>query len=181
MLLDEITAFLDLPRRIGIMHLLSSLAHAQGLGIVVSTHDLELALRTADRLWLFSANRLRVGAPEDLVLRGAFDEAFVSDGLEFDRDHGTFTSHAAGRGLVAVIGEGLAVRWTARAVERAGYMVAAVDQATTLRVEVNEARDPHWLLVRADTVEPIATLEMLVARLRVASAHDASAASADRL
>ncbi len=52
MILDEITAFLDLPRRIEIMRILRDLAHKRDGGIVVSTHDLDLALATADPVWL---------------------------------------------------------------------------------------------------------------------------------
>ena len=52
MILDEVTAFLDLPRRVEIMQLLRKLAHETNKAILLSTHDMDLALRSADRLWL---------------------------------------------------------------------------------------------------------------------------------
>ncbi|MEO0562833.1 MAG: ABC transporter ATP-binding protein, partial [Chloroflexota bacterium] len=70
MLLDEPTAFLDLPRRAEVMGLLRNLAAQTGRAILLSTHDLDLALRTADKLWLMSEGAVRVGTPEDLVLSG---------------------------------------------------------------------------------------------------------------
>lgn len=50
MLLDEPTAFLDYPSKVETMSLLANLAHEMGKIIVASTHDLDIALRTADRL-----------------------------------------------------------------------------------------------------------------------------------
>ena len=52
MLLDEPTAFLDLPRRVEIMHILRQLARDTQRAILLSTHDLDLALRNADKIWL---------------------------------------------------------------------------------------------------------------------------------
>ena len=67
MILDEPTAFLDLPRRAEIMALLQDLAHSTGKAILLSTHDLDLALRCADRIYLLPVEgALQTGAPEDL-------------------------------------------------------------------------------------------------------------------
>ena len=64
LLLDEPTAFLDLPRRVEIMQLLRQLAYDTGSAVLLSTHDLDLALRCADRLWLLPAGGpLETGAP----------------------------------------------------------------------------------------------------------------------
>ncbi|MDY4410980.1 MAG: ABC transporter ATP-binding protein [Prevotella sp.] len=49
-LLDEPTAFLDYGSKVETMRLLSDLAHRMDKLIVASTHDLEIALHTADRL-----------------------------------------------------------------------------------------------------------------------------------
>ncbi len=56
-LLDEPTAFLDFPSKVEIMLLLSCLAHEMGKTIFLSTHDLDLALQTADRLWLMKRGK----------------------------------------------------------------------------------------------------------------------------
>ena len=53
--LDEPTAFLDYPSKVDMLMLLRQLAHDTGKTIFLSTHDLELALQLADRLWLLSA------------------------------------------------------------------------------------------------------------------------------
>jgi iron complex transport system ATP-binding protein len=68
MLLDEPTAFLDAPSRVDVMGLLRQLARDQGLAVVLATHELDLALRTADTVWLVTPTReLRVASPSTLV------------------------------------------------------------------------------------------------------------------
>lgn len=120
-ILDEPTAFLDLPHRIEILCLLRDLARTQ-CAILLSTHDLDLALRTADVVWLLSPGKpLLVGAPEDLVLRGAFDAAFSRQFVTFDPLAGAFKPKANPGAHVAVMGHGLHAVWTERALERAGY------------------------------------------------------------
>lgn len=67
--LDEPTAFLDYPSKVEILRLLGRLSRDFGKTIFLSTHDLELALRVADRVWLMSKpGRLQTGSPEDLVI-----------------------------------------------------------------------------------------------------------------
>ncbi len=81
LVLDEPTAYLDLPGRVEVMDLLAGLARA-GSAVVVSTHDLDLALRAATRVWLLDrGGELRCGTPAGLLSAGAFQTAFASDEL----------------------------------------------------------------------------------------------------
>jgi ABC-type cobalamin/Fe3+-siderophores transport system ATPase subunit len=76
LVLDEPTAFLDAPSRAGLVQLLRRLAGEHNLTIVMSTHDLDLALREADRAWLLGAGGTLVdGTPDDLSgqLNSVFD------------------------------------------------------------------------------------------------------------
>ncbi len=124
MLLDEPTAFLDLPRRVEVMDLLRQLASENGQAILLSTHDLDLALRNADRLWLLSADgELFDGAPEDLILNGAFERVFSAEGVTFDRERGSFHTRQEACGRLRLEGDGVAAFWTRRALERIGYAV----------------------------------------------------------
>ncbi|MBC7810485.1 MAG: ABC transporter ATP-binding protein, partial [Burkholderiales bacterium] len=118
MLLDEPTAFLDLPRRVEIMRTLRELARSTGRAILLSTHDLDLALRSADRIWLMPlGGQLQTGAPEDLVLSGAFEAAFRGEGVDFDRATGSFRVSSRNGARVILTGQGLEAVWTARALE----------------------------------------------------------------
>lgn len=65
LLLDEPSAFLDYPSRHELMQVLQRLAHQQGKTILLSTHDVELALTHADHLWLLKEGHLQQFAPQD--------------------------------------------------------------------------------------------------------------------
>jgi len=125
-ILDEPTAFLDLPRRAEIMSVLRRLAHDMGRAVLLTTHDLELAVRNADHVWLFGGDQqIAVGAPEDLILSGAFAAAFDSGGIHFHPETGAFTISGGVRGAIRVIGAGVRALWTERALERAGYAIVS--------------------------------------------------------
>lgn len=66
-LLDEPTAFLDFGSKVELLSLLQRLAHGQGKTIILSTHDLPLALRLCDSLWLINPDRsITEGTPQAL-------------------------------------------------------------------------------------------------------------------
>ncbi|MCF7221121.1 ABC transporter ATP-binding protein [Marilutibacter chinensis] len=122
MLLDEITAFLDLPSRVTIIDTLRRIAAEQGVAIVLSSHDLELSLQTADRLWLLpGGGRFVDGAPEDVALSGAVGSAFDQENLAFSLDSGRFESAMAAGRCVHVEGDDVATLWLSRALRRCGY------------------------------------------------------------
>ena len=67
-LLDEPTAHLDLNNRLEVMGLLRTLAHKSNKAILVSTHELDLAIQTADMIWLAGPDKnITTGIPEDLI------------------------------------------------------------------------------------------------------------------
>jgi iron complex transport system ATP-binding protein len=79
-LLDEPTAHLDLPHRILILRLLRQLAHEQGKTILISTHELDLALALSDRIMLMTPGRgIQLDTPEALKKADAFTPAFGMD------------------------------------------------------------------------------------------------------
>ena len=151
MILDEITAFLDLPRRVEIMRLLRRLAHQHGCAILLSSHDLELALRCADRIWLMpkgggsAGTRIYTGAPEDLVLDGAFESVFASEGITFDRDAGHFKLHEATVGDAVLSGQGTIAVWTARALERLGYRLQPAGSGDVYVDVLDDGGIPVWV------------------------------------
>jgi iron complex transport system ATP-binding protein len=164
MLLDEPTAYLDLPRRVEILRTLRDLAHDTQCAILLSTHDLDLALRTADQIWLVSEGSLHIGAPEDLILNGAFEAAFRSTGIEFDRLTGSFHIHTPAAHTVQLIAEGINALWTQRALERAGFAVA--HQPANFRISVTTQGKTHWQLSIHGETFMCDSLYAVVQRLR---------------
>jgi iron complex transport system ATP-binding protein len=118
-LLDEPTIYLDAPSRIELFALARSLARDSGKALVLSTHDLDLALDSADRLWLMGPTSalparpsptslgapgrsadgaqsfFAEGLPEELALSGALGAAFSTPSLSYDAASGGFRPGAA--------------------------------------------------------------------------------------
>ena len=76
-ILDEPTAFLDVTSRFDTMTMLKELAREQNKAILLSTHDLEMALRLSDRLWLLNSTSTDPSLPQ--LLCGTPDQ-FSADG-----------------------------------------------------------------------------------------------------
>jgi iron complex transport system ATP-binding protein len=130
-LLDEPTVYLDAPSRIELFALARSLARKEGKALVLSTHDLDLALDSADRLWLMGpasslpagrpaptifeapgipANNAQSffddGLPEELALSGTLGAALSTSTMIYEAATGAFRSSAARPP------EPLAIEWT---------------------------------------------------------------------
>lgn len=93
LMLDEPTAFLDAPSRIEIFDLAQRLAHQSNKAVILCTHEIELALRSADEIWILDrAHRFAAGSPFVIARSGAIDRAFNLPGVYFDAQSGTFRS-----------------------------------------------------------------------------------------
>jgi iron complex transport system ATP-binding protein len=177
LVLDEPTAFLDAPARVEVFHIVRDLAHSSGKAVVLSTHDIDHALRYADRLWLMDReHRFRSGAPEDLVMSGCIGRAFDGLGFRFDPSSGSFKSADLGSPLsVDIRGVPGASRiWTERLAERLGLVVAREGNAgptTVARIVVTEAEGgPLFEVSYLDASDP-----GLARRLEAASYAELSA------
>jgi iron complex transport system ATP-binding protein len=164
MLLDEPTAFLDLPRRVELMSILRDLAHRENLALLLSTHDLDLALRFADRLWLMDGDgRLIQGAPEALALNGQFAEVFASENLDWDASSGSFRTHPVACLNVQLDGEGLPRIWTQRALERLGFGVATEGDKVAFSIQIAAG---IWRVERGTQQFNFDTVEALIDWIR---------------
>ena len=83
-LLDEPTAFLDLPNRYELCSLLQRLAHDEGKCVVFSTHELDIALSLADSIALVDTPALRHLPTVEMVNSGNIERLFDSDYVSFD-------------------------------------------------------------------------------------------------
>lgn len=84
-LLDEPTAFLDYPSKVEVLLLLKRLAHDTNKTIFLTTHDVEMALQTADRLWILDRHgSLSVGTPRELAASGSIGRYLQRADVAFD-------------------------------------------------------------------------------------------------
>ena len=162
MLLDEPTAFIDLPRRVELMRLLRDLAHRENLSIVLSTHDLDLAIRTADRLWLITDNgEVQEGIPEVLALNRKIASAFASDKLDWDDEQGSFRMHREPCLTVHLHGKGPETMWTQRLLARLGYGIdnELSNPSYTFRIE-QENGNPVWTVTSGDESDAFSSFQV---------------------
>ncbi|MYC99365.1 MAG: ABC transporter ATP-binding protein [Gammaproteobacteria bacterium] len=97
LVLDEITAFLDLPSRVEIMALLRAQARDQGQIVLLSSHDLDLSLQLSDGVWLLDGSGgFSVGTPDALSRSGAVGRAFDTDAIRFSPSDGRFEIRTSG-------------------------------------------------------------------------------------
>lgn len=159
-MLDEPTAHLDLPNRVEIMLLLHRLAHKTQKGILLSTHELDLALQAADRIWLMSADKgIECGVPEDLVFDGSFNRAFENKSYFFNEANGNFSMNYPMTKKVWVSGNKTRMYWTLRALARGGYMVV---QDAEVQISVTEN---SWIVEKEEFLSIEKLLEKLSERL----------------
>ncbi len=89
-LLDEPTSFLDAKHRVEIMLLLRRIAE-KGVAVLITTHDVELALRLCDRVVLLSEGRVVCSGEPELVLRDELlREVYTTEKASFSEELGTF-------------------------------------------------------------------------------------------
>lgn len=163
MLLDEPTAFLDLPRRVEVLQLLRTLAHETQRAFLLSTHDLDLALHIADRVWLISGNgTFEAGLPEALALSGAITQTFQNEGVAFDVGSGTFRLCLPQGQTARVMGDGPEAFWVQRMLARAGFNITHNnDTACALQIEV--VQRGLWRVRVGEVVCDVTTLEDVLA------------------
>ena len=87
MLLDEPTAFLDFRSKVQLFRMLRTLAVTEDKAIVISTHDVEMALRFADKLWLISDGSLHNGSAASLAADGSLQRFIDGDGIAYDKEN----------------------------------------------------------------------------------------------
>lgn len=123
--LDEPTAFLDVVNRIEIMNLLHHLAAKQNKTILLSTHDIELSLLLADRLWLLSKDKnLTCGVTEDIVLSDAINKYIGNKDVLFDKTNGRFLTKLSSEKEIYLEARDDLYYWTENFLHRNGYKLS---------------------------------------------------------
>lgn len=145
-LLDEPTAFLDLPRRLELMTTLRKLAHQESMGILLSTHDLDLALRFADHIWLLDEQgTLTKGYPEVLAVTGEIGRAFSKKPVTWDAENATFYFEGSTGFKASIKGDGTNALWTKQALRRFGFTFVETAGRGDLSVRIStKGQEPKW-------------------------------------
>ena len=89
-ILDEPTAHLDIQHKIETFKLLHNLAEQLDKTILISTHEVQLALQMADILWLMTDQGLITGTPDTLIENNNINQLFDSNIIRFDKKSNQF-------------------------------------------------------------------------------------------
>lgn len=160
--LDEPTAHLDSPNRIEIFHLLQDLTKKTGKTILISTHEIDMALESCDNMWLVMPDkRVESGLPEELILNGSLEKAFGSEELTFDYLKGRFSKTREAYGFnIEVIGDPVITKWTKNAINRIQKHIKSDCQIAVL----GTPKDPTWK--DAETNKSFNSLTLLINYLK---------------
>jgi len=166
LVMDEPTAFLDIKSKYEIVHLLHDLSKKRGKTIIFSTHDLNIAVSEADKIWLILKDSFKEGAPEDLIIGGALDELFKDSLVRFNQADGSFTFRNEFKGNFNLKGEGISKLWTEKALNRAGYSLSYSNEGLKIEV-ITQNGELRWLVRINKTKEEFKTIYDLVNWLSV--------------
>jgi len=140
--LDEPTAFLDLPNKYEIVHLLNTLSKDENKTIIFSSHDLNIAIQEADKIWLMLDNKIHEGAPEDLIINEIFDKMFESSKLYFDKNNGDFKINRKRNKQVGLVANNSnLLLWTKKALERMNFSV----ETNNVEIPYVEVINNKWI------------------------------------
>ena len=164
--LDEPTAFLDFPSKVEMMQLLHRLSREMNKTIFLSTHDLELALQLADKLWLMGKEAgISVGTPEDLALDGCLERFFVRKGIVFDREAGLFRAKHTCASQIRLEGEGRRYLMVRKALLRNG-VDACREVESESYIRAGQDGDPFVLHDSGGGTREVSTIEEIIEWVR---------------
>lgn len=166
--LDEPTAFLDYPSKVEMMQLLHQLSRQTDKTIFLSTHDLELALQIADKVWLMDKQKgVSIGTPEDLSLQGILGSFFTRKGIVFDAEAGLFRVQNVITHQIRVEGTGTRLAMVCKALYRIGIQ-ADNDADSEAYIETDNPASTGQFVFHASQGESPAfdTIESLLAYVK---------------
>lgn len=165
MVLDEPTAFLDIPNKNELIQLLGGFRDS-GKSVVYSTHDLDTAMHYADKIWVIHQEKILEGAPEDLGISGLFDTLFERSGIKYDLASKRFKYSTQAKGSIQLEGEkGVPYEWTRNALERLGY---EVNMSGTIEIKLNSSKgENRWTLHQANQNQEFNSLYNLARFLNI--------------
>ena len=147
LILDEPTAHLDLVNRFEIMHLLRQIAKDSKKAVLVVTHDLDIAIETADVFWLMQCGQPLVnGLPEDLILNGQINLLLPSDRLSFNPKSGK-VQPKIDEFAIQIEGPEATVQWVQAALQKH----ISIDKLQTVQIRVEE--NPLRILLKRGEME----------------------------
>lgn len=142
-LMDEPLSHLDVIHKHQLMTELRKICHQEGKGIVISTHDWELALKYADTLWWITHEQgLLVDGPEDIMLSGFTESYLENSPIKLDLAQGKIMTHTQANHSIYLIGDPIPYYWTQHALQK--IQVQPTDHANaTISIHIHSQKEGY--------------------------------------
>ena len=152
--LDEPVAFVDSPGKIEIMEQLQDIAHRQNKGIIMTTHDIEIALDYADTIWLMNQNKpLISGIPELLVLNGDVNNYFDRNNVKFNKQAGRFSIvNTETQKIIRIKSDKENLFWLEKGFRRMGFMVSVEKDDAPFQTDYFDIKEGHFVYIKENHI-----------------------------
>lgn len=163
-ILDEPTSHLDIQNRFHIIQLLKEIAHNEGVSILYSTHEIDMALQTADLFWLIDDDKKLIeGSPEDLVLNGSLESAFNFENIRFNANLGHFEPvFSTSKSVRMLCANPLNQKWMSNALARRGFEIMPLSNGPVI---LYDEATKIWSLEHQHLINQHHTIESLINNL----------------
>ncbi len=156
--MDEPANYLDAAGKITLMKLLRDLVKNENKTIVLSMHEIDLALKYSDKILMFNgAKNIKVGMPEDLILNGSINGLFESQGLIFNIQEGVFHDEKETQIKVQIEAPDVYKIWILNALKR--HAIFSLHEAQKFSIKVNnrvyEAYFNHQKIGKYESMEEL--------------------------
>lgn len=89
-ILDEPTAHLDIQHTLETFQLLEKLTTKENKTVIISTHEIQIAIQTAQKLFLMTDDDFIIGTPKKLIADKSIEKLFSNETIRFDSTMGQF-------------------------------------------------------------------------------------------
>lgn len=144
--LDEPTAYLDLPNKYELIALLRDIVEKEEKTVIYTTHDLHIAIGESDKIWLLGTNNLYEGSPEDLMREGRFANLFNESKLEFADESGLYIYPSRTIGKIAIDSCPSLDKLTKRAILRLKIETGSGPDLPLLKAR-GDYKKPEWMVI----------------------------------
>ncbi len=165
-LLDEPTAFLDIPNKFELFRMLRKQTSESEKTIIFSTHDIELALEFSDKIWIIEEKNLSEITPENLIMDGKINTIFKQNNLKFNPEHWNFSYDESYQTEVFLEGDKALFLLTKNALKRNGIGITE-NKNTHLIVFIEQNKNQiHWVLKKENIKFVFNSLPELIQTLK---------------
>jgi iron complex transport system ATP-binding protein len=154
LILDEPTSHLDISNKLEIMRIISHLAKEKNKTVLFTSHDLNLGLAVADKLWLIKDNSLRSGFTEDLAYQEDILDYFAGESMKFDYNSNEYGFLSVeNKKSIRISGNSQSLYWLQKALVRNGFLLT--DHAEIMVME----KDPGFIVSHLGKEHFFSTIE----------------------